>query len=60
MFTVWGRRHRLCNGVSRREFLRVGGLGIAGLTLADLLRCQAQGGVGAAPRRPKSVIYIVP
>jgi hypothetical protein len=55
MFTVWGRRHRLCDGVSRREFLRVGGLGLAGLTMADLLRQAALGAV----RRPKSVIYIV-
>jgi hypothetical protein len=59
MFTLWGRPHRLCSGISRREFLRVGGLGVCGLTLADLLRRQAQGGTGTAPRRPKSVIYIV-
>jgi hypothetical protein len=57
MFTLWGRRHRLCDGFSRREFLRVGGLGLAGLTLADLLRGQAA--LGASQPRPKSVIYIV-
>ena len=28
---------RLCDGVTRREWLRVGGLGILGLSLADLL-----------------------
>lgn len=59
MFTLWGRRHRLCDGINRREFLRVGGLGVAGLTLADLLRHQSLGGTSTAPRRPKSVIYIV-
>ena len=59
MFTLEGRRHRLCDGIDRREFLRVGGLGVAGLTLADLLRNQALGGTSPAPRRPKSVIYIV-
>jgi uncharacterized protein (DUF1501 family) len=58
MFTLWGRRHRLCGGVNRREFLRVGGLGLAGVTLADLLRQQALAGA-TTPRRPKSVIYIV-
>src|ERR1043166_1904686 len=42
--------------IHRRDFLRVGGLGLAGLTLADLLRQEARAG-GAA--RPKSVIYIV-
>jgi hypothetical protein len=58
MFTLWGRRHRLCDGLSRREFLRVGGLGLAGMTLADLLRGQAALGA-ASTTRPKSVIYIV-
>ncbi len=44
-------------GLSRREFVRVGGLGVAGLTLADLLRADA---VSPSPkRRPKSVIYVV-
>jgi hypothetical protein len=32
---------RLCDGLSRREFLRVGGLGAAGLTLPSLLRGRA-------------------
>lgn len=57
MFTVWGRHHKLCDGISRREFLRVGGLGIGGLSLADLLRAQEQ--ADTAAKRPKSVIYIV-
>ena len=50
-----GRSYRYCDGVSRRDFLRVGGLGLAGLTLADLLRAEARG----KPARPKSVIYVV-
>ena len=41
---------------NRREFLRVGGFGLAGLTLADLLRHDARAGEAA---RPKSVIYVV-
>lgn len=41
---------------SRRHFLRAGALGVAGVTLADLLRQQAQAGNTS---RPKSVIYIV-
>jgi len=40
---------------SRRNFLRAGGLGLAGLTLADLLRAEAHG----KPARRKSVIYVV-
>ena len=57
MFIVNGRKHALCGGVSRREFLGVGALGLGGLTLVDLLRAEAAGGAVAA--RPKSVIYIV-
>jgi hypothetical protein len=53
---IWGRGSRYCDGVNRREFLRVGALGLGGLTLADLLRHEAR--AGSAPR-PKSVIYIV-
>jgi hypothetical protein len=55
MFTVWGRQHRLCRGVTRREMLRVGALG--GLSLAGVLRAQAAS--GNVNRRPKSVIYVV-
>jgi uncharacterized protein (DUF1501 family) len=56
MLTLWGRKHRFCGGYSRREFLRVGGLGLAGLSLPQLLASDASAG---AARRPKSVIYIV-
>jgi hypothetical protein len=42
--------------LNRRDFFRVGGLGLGGLTLADLLRCEAS---GSGTARRKSVIYIV-
>ena len=41
MFTIYGRKQRFCDGVSRRGFLKVGALGIGGLTLADLYRAEA-------------------
>jgi hypothetical protein len=56
VLTLWGRGSRHCDGIQRREFLRVGALGLGGLTLADLLRSDARAG---NTRRPKSVIYIV-
>src|SRR5439155_20819395 len=56
MLSFSGPAHRYCDGVSRREFLRVGGLGLGGLTLADVLRSDA-GAESSA--RPKSVIYVV-
>ncbi len=57
MFTVPSRNHVFCGGLSRREFLRVGGVGVGGLALADLLRLEAHS--GTETRRPKSVIYVV-
>src|SRR5262245_13166785 len=41
MLQLSGPGTRLCDGVSRREFLRVGALGLAGLSMADLFRVQA-------------------
>ena len=51
------RRGGFCDGVSRRNFLRVGALGLGGLTLPQLLRAEAQSGV-AKPRSHKAVIMI--
>jgi len=49
--------HRTCDGVVRRDFLRIGGLGAAGLTLGRFLRATAAGDVrGNAPA--KSAIFI--
>jgi hypothetical protein len=56
MLEFIGRPTRTCDGVSRRTFLRVGALGIAGLTLPNLLRWRAQ--AGQAGRSRKSVIMI--
>src|SRR5207237_2677796 len=46
---------KLCNGLSRRDFLTIGALGVAGLGWGDLLKLQAQ-----MPTRstPKSVIMV--
>lgn len=44
MLTIHGKRQRYCDGVSRRGFLKIGGLGIAGFGLADLLRAEAHAG----------------
>ena len=44
-----------CGGVSRRTALKAGFLGLAGMSLGDLFRLQAQ---GAATKNDKSVILI--
>jgi uncharacterized protein (DUF1501 family) len=41
MFDINMGSHTDCDGVSRREFLRVGGLAALGLTLPDLMRATA-------------------
>lgn len=56
MLSILGRGTKLCDGITRREMLRVGGLAFGGLTLADVLRGRAN--AGSADGRPKSVIMI--
>src|SRR5438552_19087702 len=45
MLRILGSRRRLCDGLTRRDFLHIGGLGAFGLSAADALRLQqAQAG----------------
>src|SRR6516162_9010773 len=62
MLTVWGSTQPFCDGVSRRNFLKIGAFG-AGLTLAEMLRARSVAGTiarGAAPKptATKSAIMI--
>ncbi len=43
-------RGRQCDGVSRRQFLKVGGLAAGGLSLAQLLRIEAETGIGSSSK----------
>lgn len=43
MISIPGQPGSTCDGFSRREFLRVGGAGMLGISLADILRLQASG-----------------
>jgi hypothetical protein len=56
MLTFGGPASTCCDGISRRQLLRVGALGFAGMTLADLLRLESR---AETTRRPKSIIYVV-
>jgi Protein of unknown function (DUF1501) len=47
MLSILGAGTRLCDGLTRREALRVGGLGFTGLAWSDLFRARA----AAAPTR---------
>ena len=55
MLTFWGASHRLCDGLSRRDFFRVGGLGLSGLSLTEVLRARAN---GLEANSPRSVIMV--
>ena len=57
MFSIMAgsRTGRFCDGMSRRNFMQVGALGAGGLTLADLLKVEAQAGTGSSH---KAVINI--
>jgi hypothetical protein len=63
MFTIPGPMRRLCDGsLTRREWLQIGGCGLLGLTLPDVLKQSARasetrsGGPGWA--KTKSVIFV--
>src|SRR5262245_38781488 len=56
MLTIGGKRRvGFCDGVTRRDFLRVGSLAMGGLALPQLLRAEAAAGVG---RSHKAVIMV--
>src|SRR5438876_11822124 len=57
MLTLSGRPYDggFCDRLTRRNFVKIGSLGVAGLTLPQLLKAEAQAGSG---RSQKSVIMI--
>src|SRR6266850_5208738 len=55
MITIYGNKSRFCDGVSRRNFLKIGALGLGGLALPQLLQAEAQMGL----RRSHKAIIMV-
>ncbi len=47
-----------CHGFSRRDFLRIGALGTAGLSLATLLQARAAAGDGNSVLKDRSVVLL--
>ena len=58
MLTIPGPAKQFCDGVSRRTFLRIGGLGMGGLALPQLLRAESEAGGNGRSLGQKSVIMI--
>ena len=55
MFTIPGKSGRCCDGISRRAFMQIGGLGFGGLTLPQLLQAESKSGGSSQ----KSVIMVL-
>jgi hypothetical protein len=55
MLTIYGERQRFCDGVSRRNFLKIGGLALGGLSLTDILAAEARAGV---KKNHKAIIMV--
>src|SRR6266513_1356787 len=55
MLTIAGAESRCCDGMSRRSWLRIGGLALGGLALPEILRAEARSGV----RNPAKGIIMV-
>jgi hypothetical protein len=62
MITFLGKKQAFCDGLSRRNFLRLGAFG-AGLSLADMLRLQASAapnGSAATPKLKSAIMIFLP
>ncbi|HLN27251.1 MAG TPA: DUF1501 domain-containing protein [Gemmataceae bacterium] len=59
MLNVWGSRNGInCDGSTRRDFLKVGALGMGGWLLPDLLRARAAATAAGTPSKNTSVIWL--
>jgi hypothetical protein len=59
MLNLWGSSTRSdCEGTSRRDFLKVGALGMSGLTLSGLLRQRASAAAAGRSYKDTSVVWI--
>ena len=56
MLSLWGPNepNRYCDGLSRRSFLKIGGLAMGGLNLPALLQAESLGTGGASSKSPRS------
>ena len=52
------RKRTDCDGQNRRDFLKVGALGMTGLMLPDLLRARAAAAAAGQATRNKSVVWV--
>src|SRR5262245_45871554 len=58
MLNIFGPKHRFCDGVTRRNFLKIGGLAMGGLGLADLLRLEARASQRPSPHKAIIMVFL--
>lgn len=58
MLTISGAPYRLCNGVTRRDALRIGTAGIAGLSLSGLLQSEASARTTSGKARSLILVHL--
>jgi len=58
MLTIYGEKQRFCDGVSRREFLRIGGMALGGLTLVDFLAAEARASQKIPAHKAVIIVYL--
>ena len=53
-------RHRgqFCDGLGRRDFLRIGGLGLGGLSLPDLLAAESASAPSSRKQRAGIMVFL--
>jgi hypothetical protein len=57
MLNVLGKRQFFCDGLSRRSFLKIGGLALGGLSLPQLLEAESKAGIRSS-RKAIIMIYL--
>lgn len=55
MLTIHGNKQQFCDGITRREFLKIGGLALGGLALPQILAAEARAGIRSSH---KAIIMI--
>lgn len=58
MISIKGAPYRLCGGMTRRDALRIGAIGVGGFALSDLLRLQAAASPGKGRARNIVMVHL--
>jgi len=58
MLTILGDKQRFCDGVSRRDFLKIGGLALGGMSLVDVLAAEARAGLRVPQHKAIIMVFL--